>query len=82
MQDTLNKAHAKAQPKRFTAQFRVVNSDTGRRLMDYASRAHADAWLHSNVGYRVYSQHTDSITLDLHSIYVEKQSAHANSVEG
>lgn len=64
------------------AQFRIVNSDTGRRLMDYASRAHADAWLKTNRGFRVYSQHTDSIALDLHAIYVEGQVAHATSVEG
>lgn len=64
------------------AQYRIVNSDTGRQLLAYASRAHADAWLSAHSGFRVYSQHVDSPSLDLHSIYVEAQAAHANSVEG
>jgi hypothetical protein len=64
------------------AQYRITDSDTGRRLMDYASRAHADAWIATHPEYRVYSQHTDSPNLDLHAIYVEKQSSHAVSVEG
>jgi hypothetical protein len=63
------------------AQYRIVDSDTGRRLMDYASRAHADAWLAVHGEYRVYSQHTDSPPLQLHAIYVEKQSRHAVSYE-
>lgn len=61
------------------AQYRIVDSDTGRRLMDYASRAHADAWIGANPGYRVYSQHTDSPALGLHAIYVESQKHHASS---
>lgn len=64
------------------AQYRIVNSDTGRRLMDYASREHADAWLSTHPGFRVYSQHVDSPALNLHAIYVEGQAAHANSIEG
>lgn len=64
------------------AQYRIVNSDTGRRLMDYASRAHADAWLNAHPGFRVYSQHVDSPNLDLHAIYVEEQAQHAESAEG
>lgn len=64
------------------AQYRIVNSDTGRRLMDYASRDHADAWLSANLGFRVYSQHVDSPALNLHAIYVEEQAAHSSSVEG
>lgn len=63
-------------------QYRIVNSDTGRRLMDYASRAHADAWLSTHPAFRVYSQHTDSIAMNLHAIYVEEQAAHAVSIEG
>lgn len=59
------------------AQYRIVNSDTGRRLMDYASRAHADAWLETHTGYRVYSQHCDSPDLNMHAIYVENQEQHA-----
>ena len=65
-----------------SAQFRIVNADTGRRLMDYASRAHADAWLSANPGFRVYSQHCDSPNLDMHAIYVQFLPAHANSTEG
>ena len=56
-------------------QYRIVNSDTGRRLMDYASRAHADAWLATHRGFRVYSQHADSHAMGLHAIYVEQQAA-------
>jgi len=64
------------------AQYRIVNSDTGCRLMGYASRADADAWLYNHTGFRVYSQHTDSFQHNLHSIYVEELSAHAESMEG
>lgn len=63
------------------AQYRIVNSDTGRRLMDYASRAHADAWLATHPGFRVYSQHMDSDVCNLHAIYVEEQKRHAVSFE-
>lgn len=59
------------------AQYRIVNSDTGRRLMDYASRAHADAWLEAHADYRVYSQHCDSPDMNMHAIYVESQKQHA-----
>lgn len=63
------------------AQYRIVDADSGRRLMDYASRAHADAWLETHGGYRVYSQHTDSPAMRLHAIYVENQGRHAASHE-
>ena len=63
------------------SQYRIVNSDTGRQLMPYASRAHADVWISTHGEFRVYSQHRDSISMELFSIYVEKQSAHAASVE-
>lgn len=62
--------------------YRIVNSDTGCRLMDYSSRADADAWLATHPGFRVYSQHTDSPALNLHAIYVEEQAAHSSSTEG
>lgn len=66
-----------------SAQYRIVDADTGRRLMDYASRAHADAWLSSHsVSHRVYSQHTDSPGLRLHAIYVESRARHVSSQEG
>ena len=64
------------------AQYRIVNADTGRRLMDYAIRAHADAWLSTARGFRVVSQHCDSAEMGLHAIYVESQAAHATSSEG
>lgn len=64
------------------AQYRIVNADSGRRLMDYASRAHADAWLQTHQGFRVYSQHCDSPAMELHAIYVQDQRQHASSVEG
>lgn len=64
------------------AQFRIVDSDTGRRQLDYATRPYADAWLRAHPEYRVYSQHTDSPALELHAIYVERAAAHSTSVEG
>jgi hypothetical protein len=64
------------------AQYRINDSDTGRRLMDYASRAHCDAWLSTHPEYRMYSQHTDSAEMNLYAVYVEKQSRHFQSVEG
>jgi hypothetical protein len=64
------------------AQYRIVDADSGRRLMDYNSRGHADAWLSSHPGYRVYSQHPDSPEQKLHAIYVENMQRHAISVEG
>jgi hypothetical protein len=55
------------------AQYRITDSTTGRKLMDYASRPHADAWLSTHPDYRMGSQHTDSPAMGLYAIYVEKK---------
>ena len=53
-------------------EFRIVNCNTGRCLMGYASRQHAEAWLSVNKSFRVESQHVDSAAYGLHCIYVAK----------
>ena len=58
------------------AKYRIVDSDSGHRVMDYASRAHADAWIEAHPDYRVYSQHLDSPNFRLYAIYVESARRH------
>jgi hypothetical protein len=55
------------------AQYRITETGTGRRLMDYSGREYADAWLATHPDYRVGSRHTDHHEMRLYAIYVEKK---------